>query len=89
MSTSGRTTSRIRLSQVRSAWPPVSSTRIRLVLAKRDLGALADREMAERLRDVCFSDPDRSEQSYGLARVQPARGRQGRGSGSRGAWRRR
>jgi transposase len=33
--TSGRINSRIRLSQVRSAWPPARSARIRLVLAKQ------------------------------------------------------
>lgn len=45
-------------------------------LGEADVGALADSQMPEGLGDVCLSDPDRTEQNYGLAGMEPAQGGQ-------------
>ncbi len=72
MRTSGRTSSRTRFSHVRSAWPPARSARMRLVLAKADVGALADGEVAEGLGDVGLADADGAEEDDRFAGVEPA-----------------
>lgn len=41
-------------------------------LGEADVRALADRKVAQCLGNVCLSDPDRAEQNYGLAGVEPA-----------------
>ncbi|KIF04678.1 hypothetical protein PL81_17320 [Streptomyces sp. RSD-27] len=71
------TSSRIRLSQVRSAWPPASSARIRLVFAKRTWAPWRTARWPSAWAMCVFptpTGPDRTEQNYGLAGVQPAQG---------------
>ena len=88
-STAGRASSRSRRVQVPSAWPPASSARARLVLAKRTSAPARMARWREGLGDVGFPDPDRAVEDHRLAGVEPAqrgevadlRGGQFRGGG--------
>jgi hypothetical protein len=55
--------SRIRFSQVRSAWPPARSARID-GLGEANVGALADGEVTEGLGDVRLADADGAEEDH-------------------------
>jgi hypothetical protein len=71
MSRFGRASSRSLFSQVWSACPPARWVSARLVFDEAQVGAVPDREVPERLRDMAFADPDGPVEDDRLSGVQP------------------